>query len=466
MENDTLTQNIEELQEWVAELQQSSEQLPSQDPNLIVEALAKLNISLEELRVLNEELTQKNLELEAAHLELEQDRQRFHDLFEFAPEGYLVTGADGTVQEANRAAARLLNLPENFLIGKPLSPFVVPEEVRDFRTQLSRLSQVERLEEWSVRLRPREGEPFDAAVTVGAVRDREGELVALRWLLHDVTQRKRAEEERAERIREQAVRVEAEAARERMVGILESMTDAFIALDLEGCLTYLNEKAVRLMRRLAPKSREELIGQNLWELLPEVKGTWFHRACQRAVADQTVVQGEDFFAPFLAWFEVQARPSKVGLSIYLRDVTERKQAEETIRELSTPVLPIGERLLLLPLIGVIDAKRAAQLTDRLLNAIRTNRARAVVIDITGVAFMDSYIANHLVKSVEAARLLGAGVIITGVSAEVAGTLTKIGVDLSAIETVGDLRSAIEAAGRRLGYKFVPITDEVTRRSEN
>lgn len=461
MDTERLTQNIDDLQGWVSELQQTAEQVPGQCPSLIVEALEKLNTSLEELRVLDEEFGQQNLELEAAQLELEQERQRFRDLFQFAPEGYLVTDPGGMIQEANRAAARLLNVTENFLIGKPLSLFVVPEEVRAFRTQLNQLSQVERLQEWSVRLKPREGEPFDAALTVAGVRDREGKLVALRWLLRDVTERKRAEEERAERIREQAARVEAEAARERIINILESITDAFIAVDLEGRLTYLNEKAVQLMRRLTSKSREELIGQKLWELLPEIKSTWFYRECQRALAEQAAVHGEDFFAAFNAWFEVHASPSLEGLAIYLRDITERKRAEETIRELSTPVLPIGERLLLLPLIGAIDAQRAVQLTDRLLNAIRTNRARAVVIDITGVAFVDSYIANHLIKSVEAARLLGASVIITGVSAEVAGTLTKIGVDLSAIEAVVDLRSAIEAAGRRLGYKFVPIEDEVT-----
>jgi rsbT co-antagonist protein RsbR len=79
----------------------------------------------------------------------------------------------------------------------------------------------------------------------------------------------------------------------------------------------------------------------------------------------------------------------------------------------------------------------------------------VVIDITGVAAMDSHVANHLVQTVEASRLLGATVIVTGLSPEIAQTLVKIGVDLGKMNTVGDLQGGIEEAERLLGYKVVP-----------
>src|SRR3989441_76464 len=132
-----------------------------------------------------------------------------------------------------------------------------------------------------------------------------------------------------------------------------------------------------------------------------------------------------------------------------------RQQQEAIRELSTPVLQVRERLLILPIIGVIDPQRARQLTEQLLRAIRTNRAKVVVIDITGVAAMDSNVANHLVQTVEASRLLGATVIVTGLSPEIAQTLVTIGVDLSEMATVGDLQGGIEEAERLLGYKVVP-----------
>jgi len=135
-----------------------------------------------------------------------------------------------------------------------------------------------------------------------------------------------------------------------------------------------------------------------------------------------------------------------------------RQQQEAIRELSTPVLQVRERLLILPIIGVIDAQRARQLTEQLLRGIRQNRAKVVVIDITGVPTIDSTVANHLVQTVEASRLMGASVIITGLSSEIAQTLVTIGVDLSKMNAVGDLQGGIEEAERQLGYT-VNITGE-------
>ncbi len=132
-----------------------------------------------------------------------------------------------------------------------------------------------------------------------------------------------------------------------------------------------------------------------------------------------------------------------------------RQQQEAIRELSTPVLQVRERLLILPIIGVIDPQRARQLTEQLLRAIRANRAKVVVIDVTGVAAMDSGVANHLVQTVEASRLLGATVIVTGLSPEIAQTLVTIGVDLSEMATVGDLQGGIEEAERLLADRAPP-----------
>ena len=136
-----------------------------------------------------------------------------------------------------------------------------------------------------------------------------------------------------------------------------------------------------------------------------------------------------------------------------------REQQEAIRELSTPVLQVRERLLILPIIGVIDPQRARQLTEQLLRGIRTNRAKVVVIDITGVAAMDATVANHLVQTVEASRLLGATVIVTGLSPEIAQTLVTIGVDLGKMTTVGDLQGGIEEAERLLGYKVMQFSSD-------
>src|SRR5438477_11361152 len=131
-----------------------------------------------------------------------------------------------------------------------------------------------------------------------------------------------------------------------------------------------------------------------------------------------------------------------------------RQQQEAIRELSTPVLQFRERLLILPIIGAIERQRARQLTEQLLRGIGSNRAKVVVIDITGVPSIDSTVANHLVQTVEASRLMGATVIVTGLSSEIAQTLVTIGVDLTKMKTVGDLQGGIEEAERLLGYQLV------------
>jgi anti-anti-sigma regulatory factor len=131
-----------------------------------------------------------------------------------------------------------------------------------------------------------------------------------------------------------------------------------------------------------------------------------------------------------------------------------RQQQDSLRELSTPVLQVRDKMLLLPVIGVIDSHRAQQLTEELLLAIRANRARVVVLDITGVPAVDSRVANHLVQTVEAARLMGAAAIVTGLSAEVAQTLVTLGVELSKLNTVGDLQGGLEEAEHLLGYRVI------------
>jgi rsbT co-antagonist protein RsbR len=144
----------------------------------------------------------------------------------------------------------------------------------------------------------------------------------------------------------------------------------------------------------------------------------------------------------------------VGVSFVQERERIIRQQQEAIRELSTPVLQVRERLLILPIIGVIDPQRARQLTEQLLRGIRSNRAKVVVIDITGVPSVDSTVANHLVQTVDASRLMGATVIVTGLSSEIAQTLVTIGVDLTKMKTVGDLQGGIEEAERLLGYQIV------------
>ena len=150
--------------------------------------------------------------------------------------------------------------------------------------------------------------------------------------------------------------------------------------------------------------------------------------------------------------------NRIAVTVGVSFVAERerviREQQAAIRELSTPVLQVRGRLLILPIIGVLDSQRARQLTEQLLGAIQYNRAKVVVIDITGVASIDETVANHLVQTVEASRLMGASAILTGLSSGIAQTLVDLGVDLGSMRTVGDLQGGLEEAERLLGYRVI------------
>ncbi len=154
--------------------------------------------------------------------------------------------------------------------------------------------------------------------------------------------------------------------------------------------------------------------------------------------------------------------NRIAVTVGVSFVQERerviRQQQVAIRELSTPVLKVRDQLLILPIIGALDTARARQLTEQLLRGIRENRAKVVVIDITGVPTIDMPVADHLVQAVRASGLMGARVIITGLSAEIAQTLVNLGVDLSMMQSVGDLQGGIEEAERQLSYAVTRTGD--------
>jgi rsbT co-antagonist protein RsbR len=173
------------------------------------------------------------------------------------------------------------------------------------------------------------------------------------------------------------------------------------------------------------------------------------------------------------WFETHKIPlldrdgEVVGVLGTYANITERRRAEEAIRqsnmqqeiiaaqqsalrELSTPLIPILEGVVAMPLIGAIDSARAQQIMETLLEGIGEKRASIAILDITGVRVVDTQVANALIRTAQAAQLLGARVILTGITPEVAQTLVQLGVDLSNVMTRSTLQSGIAYALTRRG----------------
>ncbi len=138
----------------------------------------------------------------------------------------------------------------------------------------------------------------------------------------------------------------------------------------------------------------------------------------------------------------------------IQEVVEAQR--QALQELSTPIIPVMERILVMPLIGSIDSMRARDITRALLAGIREHRAQIVILDITGVPLVDSGVASHLNKTIQAARLKGAHTIVTGVSDAVAETIVDLGIDWSSIDTLNDLQTGLRVALNIVGLELTPI----------
>jgi rsbT co-antagonist protein RsbR len=283
-------------------------------------------------------------------------------------------------------------------------------------------------------------DPFGGLDTTStAVTDEQllPELVA-----HLREHRAKLRDEWARRIQE-AHLLEAMTAQEMAVETT-SVYDNYVEVLETGSVEALQQYARDLSERIIPRGVEthEVVGIVL--LLRDVLARSLFEKYQRDFA--LLNQILDAYEP---------AANRIANTVAVSFVEERerviRQQQDALRELSTPVLPVRERLLILPIIGVLDSERARQLTEQLLTGIRTHRAKVVVIDITGAPEVDAVVANHLVQTVDASRLMGASVIITGLSPTIAQTLVTLGVDLSKMNTIGDLQGGLEEAERLLGF---------------
>ena len=177
-----MMQRADKLPRPVGELWWQSEEFPAQQQQLLLESLEELSIALEELQVASEELREINQELLASREEIETERRRYKELFDLAPEGYLVSDLQGAIVEANLAAAVMLKVKSDRLVGKPLSLFIAESERRNFRTQLNLLVQKGgSAKNWLLTLQPRKGKQLQAVLTVTPIKNSAGGVEGLRW---------------------------------------------------------------------------------------------------------------------------------------------------------------------------------------------------------------------------------------------------------------------------------------------
>lgn len=260
------------------------------------------------------------------------------------------------------------------------------------------------------------------------------------------------------------------AGAEQLRVLIESVTDyAIITLDPKGLVTTWNKGAEKL-KGYRP---EEIIGQHVSIFYPPEKvNSGFVDHELKTAAERGRFEDEDwrvrkdgsrFWANVIITALRSESGNLIGFGKVTRDLTERKQAEEVIKrqaeeilELSTPVIKVYDRILMLPIVGTIDTRRAYQMTEAVLAQVVEQQARVLILDITGVAVVDTRVADHIIKTTQAVQLLGAQAILTGISPSVARTIVQLGVEMKHMHTRSKLSEAIELALTIIGKKVMTI----------
>ena len=183
MNTTVFTQQVKAMSNRLENLYQGINTSSSLTPTLLPSALIELGIASEQLEIAAKMLHQQNHRLSLADQAVEGERQHYQALLEFIPDACLLTDAAGKIQEANSAAAKLLNLPPSWLIGRSLIAFITDETRQPFETQLQQLQQRPWKQEWQVRLQAYEGGAFNISVLVEANRQEANQALPLRWLL-------------------------------------------------------------------------------------------------------------------------------------------------------------------------------------------------------------------------------------------------------------------------------------------
>jgi PAS domain S-box-containing protein len=365
------------------------------------------------------------------------------------------THADRPLTYVNPAFERITGYTADEVVGHNCRFLQGEDTDPDSREQIRAALREERELKITLLNYRKDGTPFWNEFTIAPIRDEQGHLTHFIGIQSDVTERKHAE---------LALR-ESEA---RMSSIIGSAMDAIITVDPQQRIVLFNAAAERIFGYKA----EAMVGESLERLIPAGMRQHHQQFIQqfgesdtptRYMAEHRVVTGlrasGEEFPIETSISQVEVDGQKLYTAI-VRDITERIEAERErqelqdsiirmqhtlVQELSTPLIPISEQVVIMPLVGSVDSIRAQSVMETLLSGVENNRARVAILDITGVPVVDTQVANTLIRSAQAVRLLGARVILTGIGPEIAQTLVGLGVDLGGITTHSTLQTGIQYA---------------------
>jgi PAS domain S-box-containing protein len=384
-------------------------------------------------------------QVEQLNTALYQSRNLLQSVIDNYPSVIYAKDLEGRLILANEAFVHFIGMEKADLIGKTdfdYFPHEVAERVRVFDQQVLAGGVLVRSED---ELPTEEGTLFYDTVKF-PIRNEQGTVYALGGISTDITARKRQEEE---------LRI--------FKSVIEAAPDGVVLTNLETGQIFYANLAYRTMMGYG----DEIIGlpmRNIHTESPERLQELIQQSVDHGVLKAELgcrrKDGTTFLAS-LSGIILRSPDGQLLVSAgILRDLTEQQQAEaeraalqqqvieaqrEALRELSTPLIPIAENVVIMPLIGTIDSQRAQMIMEALLEGIAHHQADLAILDITGVAVVDTQVAQALIQTAQAVKLLGARVMLTGIQPQIAQTLVHLGTDLGGIITRGSLQSGIAAA---------------------
>jgi len=405
----------------------------------------------EEARAQREELRALRSGLEGQVLEQTAELRTFQAIVEEALDAVAIATPAGIVVYGNQAFASMTGFGDR-VVGSAIPDYHPPEELPFVTGQV--LPALFNTGRWQGRLRLRrpDGTEWVGQLSAFLLRDPQGRPEAVAGFYRDVT----AERERAE---------ELARANQRLEQSFLTSPLATLEADHHGIIRRWNPAAEQIFGWAA----EEAIGRNALELLvpglarEHVAGVVAALLSGDATNSRNVNVRKDGQLITCQWHNAVLRDSNgevLGWLSQTQDITEQLRAEEertamqeqvieaqraALRELSTPIIPIGDGVVALPLIGSVDSARAQQVIEGLLDGVATLGAHTAILDITGVPVVDTQVADALLRAARAVKLLGARVVLTGIRPEVAQTLVGLGLDMSGVVTLATLQSGIRFA---------------------
>lgn len=352
--------------------------------------------------------------------------------------------ADGRVVTWNHGSEAMRGFTAEEIIGQPVSVFYTEQDrtagLAERELAEARDTGRAEVEGWRVR---KDGTRFWASVVLVPVRGDDGTVTGYVKATRDITEQRRTET--------------------LFRGLLESAPDAMVVTESDGRIAIVNRQAEALFGY----RRDELIGQPVEMLIPSQfrdrhpahRAGYFQAPRVRAMGAGLELLGRrrdsSEFPVEISLSPVETDEGTLVISA-IRDVTERRETElrlqhqrDEIMELSTPVIQIWDKVLALPIIGTLDSGRAARLTEGLLTQIGEHQAEVVILDISGVPAIDTQVAQHLLRTVQAATLMGATSILCGVRPETAQAMVHLGIDMGQLRSRTTLRDALQLAMQML-----------------